>query len=139
MTSSAIPTLGAALMLTSPPDMMAYVLRYYATAPFQGNNENITQAISLANTLSKYSYDSSMVTNPIQSELTDEFNRVFPQATSLSVDVSVTTVTSSLYTISISPTVTIGENTDSVSRTISTSNGVITMLNDTVDLSTVQG
>lgn len=139
MTSSAIPTLGAALMLTSPPDMMAYVLRYYATAPFQGNNENITQAISLANTLSKYSYDSSMVTNPIQSELTDEFNRVFPQATSLSVDVSVTTVTSSLYTISISPTVTIGENTYSVSRTISTSNGVITMLNDTVDLSTVQG
>lgn len=139
MTSSAIPTLGAALMLTSPPDMMAYVLRYYATAPFQGNNENISQAISLANTLSKYSYDSTMVSNPIQTELTDEFNRVFPDATSLSVDVTVTTVTSSLYTITISPTVTIGQDTYAVSRTISTNNGVITLLNDTVDLSATQG
>lgn len=135
MGASAIPTLGAALFLDRPQDMLAYVLRYYASAPFQGNNSNISQAISLANTLSRYSYDRTQITGPIIAELQAEYGRVFPDAASVSVDVTTTAVSDSLYTITISPTVTIGTTVYSVSRTLSASNGILTLTNDTVPTS----
>lgn len=132
MASTAIPTLGSSLMLDQPSDKIDYVLRFYASAPKQVNNSNISQAISLASTLSEYSYDRTQVVTPIRTELMAEFSRVFPEASTIDVEVSTSEVTTSTYTISITPSVVISGVTYSVSRTLTAANGALVLANDTV-------
>ena len=132
MVSTVIPTLGASLFITRPQDKIAYVLRHYASAPKQVSNTNYTQAISLASTLSSYASDRLQIVNPIRQELLAEFTRIFPEASTVDVAVSTTEINAAEYTISISPTVTINDVVYTVTRTLTSSNGVLQITNDTV-------
>lgn len=130
-----IPTLGSQEFITKPQLMMAYVLRYYTTAPKSTSNTHYDQKISLTDTLSRYGNDMSAITGPVRVELLAEFTRLFPDA-SIEIDVTTTSTDNVTYELVISPIVTMDGMAYTVDKTVSIKNGVLYISNDIVTPST---
>jgi hypothetical protein len=86
---SIIPTLDSQSLLVDPRDKLAYVVRWYATAPKSVSNSTPNAMISLADTTSRYQSDSSQMIKAVTDDLQGVFSRIFPsRVANVSVDVS---------------------------------------------------
>lgn len=78
-----IMTLDSQSVLTSPLDIMGYLLRYYMTAPKSVSNTAYPFMISIADTISKYQGNAASLGQQVTTDLTSVFNRFFPPGSSV--------------------------------------------------------
>lgn len=73
-----IPTLDTQSILANPKDIMAYVLRYYFTAPKSVSNTTYAMMASFAETASRYQSVPSNLVAQVEADLQNVYNRFFP-------------------------------------------------------------
>lgn len=112
----AFPTLGQTTYLTTPQDIIASIIQYYAYAPKSASDVYFAEAISLADTLSKYGYTRDVISGPVIHDLVPVLNRYFP-GHPVNVDVSYEDIDTVRYNLVITVTVSV----DGSSYTASTS------------------
>lgn len=81
-----IPTLDSQSVLVNPSDQLAYILRYYFTAPKSVSNTSLNYMISFADTASRYQNVATDLITQVTQDLMGVYNRFFPpQATTVNV------------------------------------------------------
>ena len=81
-----IPTLDTQSILKNPSDILAYVIRYYFTAPKSVSNSTFDFMVSFADSASKYQNVIANLVSQVQKDLMGVFNRFFSaQATTVNV------------------------------------------------------
>ena len=82
-----IPCLDTQSILSEPRDILAYVLRYYTTAPKSVSDTTPYAMISLADDVSRYQGNPSHLANAVNKALLTTYSRFFDPG-AVSVDVS---------------------------------------------------
>lgn len=95
-----IPNLGPMSIISSPVDILAYVIRYYTTAPKSVSDATHDLMISLADDVSRYQSDPNNLISVVTTSLQSVYNRYFP-GRSITVDVSANDNGNGTYNITI--------------------------------------
>ena len=95
-----IPTLDSQSILKDPRDILAYVLRYYTTAPKSISDTTPNAMISIMDDISKYQGNQSTLISAVTTSLQSVYTRFFPMG-SLSVDVSTSDNGDGSYNVTI--------------------------------------
>jgi hypothetical protein len=113
-----IPTLDTQSILTDPRDILAYVLRYYCTAPKSVSNSTYGQMISFADTASKYQSNVSNMVSHVTSDLKSVLQRFF-KGNVLTVDIGADDNGNNTYDIVIQLAVTVNNVNYSLGANVS--------------------
>lgn len=122
-----IPTLDTCPILTDVRDILAYILRYYTTAPKSVSDTTPRQMISLMDDISKYQGDKSLLVSKATYALQTVYSQFFPQDAS-SVDITTSDNGDGSYNLIIQLTATVNGSTYTVGGNVSVSNTGILQL-----------
>ena len=95
-----IPTLDVQSILDDPRDILAYILRYYVTAPKSVSNSTPAAMISFADTASRYQSDSNVLSSAIIKDLSSVYGRFF-DLNATTIDVSTQDNGNGTYNVTI--------------------------------------
>ncbi len=104
-----ILTLDSQSVLSNPIDIIAYVLRYYLTAPKSVSDTTYAAMISFADTASRYQDNLNVTAQSVITDLSAVFNRFFNATNNggSSIDVTPTDNGDGTYNLTIAITVSV--------------------------------